>query len=123
MRAFLLVCLGGAAGSGARYLLAGWLDRAGTAGFPWGTLAVNVLGCFVIELVVSAAGLSRLAVLALTTGVLGGFTTYSAFNHQTLTLARTGHWSTAAAYVGATLVGCTAAGVAGWAVGRLVWGR
>lgn len=124
MKPFLLVCLGGACGSGARYLLAAWVDRAGA--YPWGTLLVNVLGCFAIEVVLAgaaAAGLSAVAVTGLTTGVLGGFTTYSAFNHQVLALGRGGSWSLAVGYAAATVAGCLAAGLAGIAIGRALWAR
>jgi CrcB protein len=119
-----LVCLGGAFGSGARYLLAGWITSL-TGPAVWGTWAVNVIGCFLIEIVVQAAqkaGLSSMAVLALTTGVLGGFTTYSAFNQQVLALFRAGQWA-GAAYLGATVAGCLLAGVAGVLVGQALWGR
>jgi fluoride exporter len=123
----LLVCLGGALGSGARYLVAAGIGQlVGTVAFPWGTLAVNVVGSFAMEVVVSSArlaGLPPLALLALTTGVLGGFTTYSAFNDQLLDLARQGRWTVAAAYLAATVAGCLAAGLAGIAAGQALWGR
>jgi CrcB protein len=90
--------------------------------FPWGTLAVNVLGSFFMGLFVpighGSPHLSATARLALTTGVLGGFTTYSAFNEQTLGFARQGAWALAAANVGATLAGCLLAGALGIAGGR-----
>lgn len=120
-----LVCLGGAFGSGARYLLASWVGSVAPGRMPWGTLAVNVIGCFLIELVVQAgrrAGLSATAVLTLTTGVLGGFTTYSAFNNQMLDLFRAGGWW-GGVYLAATLLGCLLAGAAGIALGQAVWGR
>jgi CrcB protein len=128
-----LVCLGGALGSGARYLVATGIGRLGGVTsstsltlFPWGTLAVNVAGCFAIEVVVQAsrlAGLPPLALLTLTTGVMGGFTTYSAFNDQLLDLARQGRWTLAAAYLAATTLGCLAAGLLGIAAGQALWGR
>ena len=120
-----LVCLGGAFGSGARYLLAAWIGTAAGPGFPWGTWAVNVIGCFAIELVVLAGAherLSSVAVLALTTGVLGGFTTYSAFDNQMLALFRAGGLG-GFAYLAATVVGCALAGIAGLALGHLLWSR
>ena len=125
MRRFLLVCLGGAFGSGARYLLATWVAKMVGPGLPWGTWAVNVIGCFVMEVVLQAGartGLPPLAVLTLTTGVLGGFTTYSAFNNQVLDLFRAGS-SGGALYLGATLGGCLLAGILGIALGQLIWSR
>jgi CrcB protein len=126
VRPLLLVCLGGALGSGARYLVGVASGRLTGLGVPWGTLAVNVLGSFAMALVMQAgrrAALSPTAVLTLTTGVLGGFTTYSAFNEQLLGLVRGGTWGSAALYFGITVAGCLTAGALGWAVGMGVWGR
>jgi CrcB protein len=120
-----LVCLGGAFGSGTRFLLAEWIGKAAGPGLPWGTWAVNVIGCFLIELVVMAGArehLSSTAVLTLTTGVLGGFTTYSAFNNQALALLRTGG-PAGFLYVGATLAGCLMSGLAGLALGQALFPR
>lgn len=116
MKNLLLVCAGGALGSGARYLVGVWaVDRFGRD-FPWGTLAVNVAGCFLIAVVLRfEQKLSHGVLLALTTGVMGGFTTYSAFNMELLRMLHDGRARQAALYVAATLVGCFAAGAAGWA--------
>lgn len=121
----LWIVLGGAAGTAARYLLGGWLlDRLGPA-FPWGTLAVNLLGSFLIGFVMETSlltgAINPTLRLALTTGVLGGFTTYSSFNYETLRLAEGGVWLTASANVGATLVGCWAAGLLGVGAARLLF--
>jgi len=56
----------------------------------------------------------------LAVGIMGGFTTYSSFNHETLVLAQRGQWGIAAAYVGATLLGAWAAGLAGLLLAQLV---
>jgi CrcB protein len=122
MSKLLLVCAGGAIGSGARYLVGSWVAaRWGTA-FPWGTLAINATGSFLISMVM-VLGLEVGVVgpelrLLLAVGVLGGFTTYSAFNYETLHLAQRGQWGLAAAYVAATLVGAWLAGVAGIVLAR-----
>jgi fluoride exporter len=95
MKGLLLVAAGGALGSGARYLMSGWvLQLAPAARFPWGTFAVNVIGCLVAGL---AAGyllrtgtLGADARLFLFTGLLGGFTTFSAFGVETVALLRKG---------------------------------
>jgi len=119
------ICLGGAAGTAARYLLGGWLlDRMGPA-FPWGTLAVNLGGSFLIGFVMETSlltgAINPTLRLALTTGVLGGFTTYSSFNYETLRLAEGGVWLTASANVGATLLGCWVAGLLGVGAARLLF--
>ncbi len=123
MTRFLLICLAGALGTGTRYLVslaaAKWLPL----GFPFGTLTVNVVGCFLIAAVMQAAlmssTLSDTLRLTLTTGFIGGLTTYSAFNFETTKLFRDGAWATAATYLLATLVGCVLAGLAGtWATAR-----
>ena len=117
MSKLLLVCTGGAIGSGARYLVGSWAVAHWGTGFPWGTLAVNLVGSFLISgimylgLEVGAVG-PELRIF-LVVGVMGGFTTYSSFNHETLALAQRGQWGLAAAYVGATLVGAWVAGLAG----------
>lgn len=92
----LLVGLGGFLGSVARYLVSGYVqDRAGEL-FPFGTLAVNVIGCFVIgglsELAEARAFLSPEARALVVVGVLGGFTTFSTFGNETVNLLRDGEW-------------------------------
>ena len=125
-RSLLLVCLGGAVGSGLRYLVSGWTLRWLGTGFPWGTLAVNVLGSFLLAALMEAhlRGWSVPSELRVTlaVGVLGGFTTYSTFNFETMRSLESGAWALAAANAAATLVGCLAAGVLGIAVGRWLAG-
>lgn len=89
----LMVALGGALGAGSRYMLGGWLHAQLGSGFPWGTFAVNILGSLAIGLVLGLSGrggLSTGASLFLATGVLGGFTTFSAFSYDTLQLLSRG---------------------------------
>jgi CrcB protein len=123
MSRFLLVCLGGAIGSGARYLFSTAMSRV-FGNFPIGTLGVNVVGSFVISLVMVLAldrgALSVETRLFIVTGVVGGFTTYSSFNYETLHLVQSGAAGLAALNVVLTLVACLAAGLAGLWVGRLV---
>lgn len=126
MARFLWICLGGAAGTGARYLLSGWLLRVAGPGFPWGTLAVNVIGSFLLGLIMQvalASGLMPLTVrLALTTGVMGGFTTYSTFNYETLQFFQRDEWLLGLANLGGTVAACLAAGVLGVLAGRFLTG-
>jgi CrcB protein len=125
MLRFLWVCLGSAAGGGARYLLVGWVSKLLGSAFPYGTLAVNVIGSFLIGGLMYAglegSRLSETALLALTTGVMGGFTTYSAFSYQTLKSLQGGEWTVAVANVAMTLVGCLVACWLGWLGARLLW--
>src|SRR5947209_8543952 len=122
MARFCWICLGGAAGTGARYLMSGWLLRALGPGFPWGTLAVNVLGSFLLGLIMQVALATDLISptlrLGLTTGVMGGFTTYSTFNYETLLYAQEGAWHLALLNVLGTVLVCFAAGALGMAGAR-----
>ena len=122
MERFLIVCGAGAAGCGARYLISLWTgDRPGET-FPWGTLIVNLVGsfliAFVLELALRVKTLSPNLVLGMTTGFMGGFTTYSAFNFQTTALAMNGAMARAVINVVATLVGCVVAGLLGLLLAR-----
>lgn len=123
---WLLVCLGGALGSGLRYGVGLLAARVLGISFPWGTLAVNWIGCLLISLVFALATattnqpalVSTDLRLFLTTGVMGGLTTYSAFNHEVLTLLQGSAWPRALIYVALTLLGCLAMGALGFALGR-----
>jgi CrcB protein len=124
---FLWICVGGACGTGARYLLSGLVMQWLGASFPYGTLAVNALGSFLLGALMHV-GLETQALpptlrLALSTGVMGGFTTYSTFNYETLAYLQEGRLAWAALNVGATLALCLAAGLAGLALGRLLAGH
>jgi CrcB protein len=121
----LLVALGGAIGSVLRYAVAlAAVARAGP-GFPWGTLTVNVLGCFVIGLVAELAtggllGISPSVRVFLATGICGGFTTFSSFGLDALQLTRDGALAAAFAYVAGSLVLGLVAVYAGIVAARLV---
>ena len=119
---FLQVALGGAIGASARYgvnILAGRISP----GFPLGTLTVNVLGCLAMGMLASLLALrggQHLAPLLLT-GVLGGFTTFSAFALDTMTLWERGAGGMAIGYVLASVVLSLVAVMAGLAIGRGVF--
>lgn len=122
-----LICVGGAVGTAARYLTALWAARAFGAALPIGTLFVNLIGSFLIAVIMHVSSATDLIApdlrLMLTTGVMGGFTTYSTFNYETTNAFREGAWMIGFANIAATLLGCLIAGVAGLAVGRWMVGR
>lgn len=123
---YLLVALGGALGSAGRYWVGGWAPRLLGPAFPYGTLMVNVLGSFLISLLMGVA-LETTSIpvnlrLFLTTGVMGGFTTYSTFNYETLVLLQQRVWLAAGLNLAGTLLGCLLAGVLGLWVARWVTG-
>lgn len=122
MRLFMLAVVGGALGSGARYLVnvgaARWLGVA----FPWATLIVNIAGSFAMGLLVEYVilrhnGSPELRTF-LATGILGGFTTFSAFSLDVATLADRGDLALAALYVAASVAISIAALYAGIALAR-----
>ena len=110
---YVLVAIGGLVGSVARYWLSGVVQNLTDHGFPSGTLAVNILGSFVIGLVMTLSlerGLldDDLRIL-LATGFCGGFTTMSTFSYETLALLRDGEQLLALGNVGATFAACLGA--------------
>jgi len=123
---YLLVAVGGALGSMARYWVGGLAPRLFGEGFPYGTLVVNVLGSFLISMVMGVSLNSTVipvnARIFLATGVIGGFTTYSAFNYETLMLLQQRLWLTGGLNIAATVVGCLVSGILGFAVARLLLG-
>ena len=126
MERFLWICLAGAAGTGVRYLIALWSAQRLGAAFPFGTLIVNVAGCFAIAAVMHAAltlSWSTTVRSAITIGFLGGLTTYSSFNYETTQLIDVGASRLASLYAAATIAGAFAAGWLGMLCARLVLGR
>ena len=109
MTNILLVGIGGFIGSVLRYLASGYVQQATkSVGFPYGTLAVNVVGCFVIGFLAQLAegrGVFTSEARAFVfIGILGGFTTFSSFGNETLNLARDSQMMSALANVGANVV-------------------
>lgn len=126
MQRFLGVCLGSAAGGGLRYLVGLWAARRFGTAFPYGTLIVNVAGCFLLSLLMHVAlHVASFPVnlrVALATGFIGGLTTYSAFNYETSGLLLDGELRMGLVNVGITLVGCFAAAWIGRLLARLFVG-
>lgn len=116
-----MIAFGGALGSVLRYLMGGAVQRATHAGFPYGTLAVNIVGCLLIGILVqhfmnvepssSVRGF-------LIVGFCGGFTTFSAFSMETIGLIYSGSYLRASAYVVLSIVLCLIATAAGMSVTR-----
>ena len=122
----LMVALGGALGSVARYKLGGAvLHHSETWNFPLSTFCVNVLGCLVIGVLAAIVEhhdlFSIQTRLFLFTGLLGGFTTFSAFGYETLFLVRRGLISTSMLYVGLSVVGGLVAVFVGFKAVELLW--
>ena len=118
-----LVALGGAIGAALRYLANVSALRLLGPGFPYATLLVNVAGSFLIGLLfvmLMDKGGGRLGPFVLT-GILGGFTTFSAFSLDTLVLVEKGQGAMAAVYVAASVGLSLTAIVAGLALGRGIW--
>jgi CrcB protein len=126
MERLLGVALGGALGSLCRYGLGGLAQSCWGARFACGTLSVNVLGCFLMGLVMSLSAeggwITPAWRLWLATGFLGGFTTFSAFGHETLSLAEAGELTRAGLNVLANVVFGLASTWGGLAAGRLILG-
>jgi CrcB protein len=126
MLRLLLICLGGAVGTGARYLIAIGTPRLLGTSFPYATLTVNVLGSFLLGAIMQIGLTTNLMTpqtrLVLTTGVMGGFTTYSTFNYETIEYLREGALWFAILNVTSTVLLCLLAGTLGLALARWVGG-
>ena len=112
----LAIALGGAGGSVLRYVIGGFFQRTSHSGFPVGTLSVNVIGCLAIGILVQhfmnlepSSALRGLLVV----GFCGGFTTFSAFSHETIGLVYGGAYMKAALYTALSVVLCLAATATG----------
>jgi fluoride exporter len=119
----VLVIIGSALGGMARYGLSGVVARRIGETFPWGTLVVNASGCFLIGIFAATLSPSDDAMRSLLmTGVCGGYTTFSSFSLQTLTLARAGEWWRAGFNIAASVAFCLAAVGAGFGLGGSLLG-
>ncbi len=111
-----LIAAGGACGAVARFAAVNLSAHAGVP-LPWGTFAVNLAGCFAIGLVMGhwaeTEWFRTYGRAFVVVGLLGGFTTFSAFSLETVLLVEENQWPTALAYVAASVVTCVAAAWAG----------
>ena len=126
MSRLLWICIAGGFGSGTRYLVGVWAGKALGTAFPYGTLVVNVVGCFAIAALMHVALATTLIPptlrLALTTGFLGGLTTYSSFNYETTRLLEERAWGAGMTNFAVTTVGCFLAGLCGLMLARKLVG-
>lgn len=123
MRVILLLVFG-AAGTLARYGLDGWIQYRAGSGFPFGTLTINILGCFFLG-AIGQFGLNHLSMppdlrIGLTTGLMGGFTTFSTFGWDSVRMLETGEWPRALVYIGASVLGGLAAMMLGMRAGNVL---
>ena len=126
LKQILIVALGGALGSVARYKVGGViLHHTEGWNFPASTFAVNLIGCFIIGLLAALVEhhdlFSPTVRLLLFTGVLGGFTTFSAFGYESIFLMRRNLFAVAASYVSLSVVVGLAAVLAGFKLVDLIW--
>jgi CrcB protein len=126
MTLFLFVCLAGAVGTAARYLLGVSIQAAFGPTFPMGTLCVNLIGSFFISMLmylgVDRGLISTNLRIVLCTGVMGGFTTYSSFNYETVRYLREGAVYLGLLNFGVMSLACLAGGFLGVALAQ-AWVR
>ncbi len=124
MREAVVVFVGGGLGAALRYWLSGSVYQWVAPTFPYGTLVVNVLGCFGIGFLMAFFEdrfvVQPLLRIFLTIGVLGGFTTFSTFSFETLAMLREGNMMGGLMNIAASLGGCLLATVFGSALGRFL---
>lgn len=107
MKEYICVFIGGGIGSMARYWVSVWLKPYLQQGFPLATFVVNLAGCFFIGLFYTLSARFNLGTetrLLLTTGLCGGFTTFSTFGYESLGLMRQGQYGMLIAYIGLSVV-------------------
>ena len=118
----ILLMVFGAAGTLARYGLDGWIQYRAGPSFPFGTLTINLLGCFFLG-AIGQFGLNHLSMppdlrIGLTTGLMGGFTTFSTFGWDSVRMLESGEWPRALTYIGASVLGGLAAMMLGMRAGN-----
>jgi fluoride exporter len=123
VRLILLMVFGGV-GTLARYGLDGWIQYRTGSGFPFGTLTINIIGCFFLG-IIGQFSLNHLYVppdlrIGLTTGLMGGFTTFSTFGLDSVRMMESGEWPRALMYIGASVLGGLAAMMLGLRAGNVL---
>ncbi len=122
---WLAIALGGAFGAVARAFIAGWMQKSLGAGFPFGTLAVNFIGSFVIGflfvLLVERLNMPGYWRELLVVGFLGALTTFSTFSLEIVNFLQQGQWHIVLVYLLASLIGCFTLTWLGLTVGRVIF--
>lgn len=123
---FLSICLAGAVGTGARFLTSEFVQHNFGETFPHSTFLINITGSFLFS-VIMVMGLHTTAIsptlrIVLTTGLLGGFTTYSSFNYETLQYFQNGEVGRGIIYMVGSVLTCLFAGIAGLLLARRLIG-
>jgi CrcB protein len=123
MRELLLIGTGGFIGSVCRYLLSKAVQEKTLSLFPFGTLTVNIIGCLAVGLVFATSEKFHFTsgrILFLTTGICGGFTTFSAFSSETIAMLREGNLLQASFYVIVSVLFCLLATFLGYSISKLI---
>ena len=124
MVAVLLVALGGALGSVARYLVGGWISRRLGVSFPYGTLVINLMASFAIGFFLAfaqeRAGLSPYWRLFIAVGFVGGYSTFSTYEYESIRLFQDGEMLLGAIYMVGSVAGGAIAAITGITIGSLI---
>ena len=119
-----VVFLGGGIGASARYLMSGWAYRVMGSAFPYGTFIENVLGCFLIGILMTGFEERFLVMpslrIFLTIGILGGFTTFSTFSFETIAMMKDTEYFYAFINIGVTMFTCLGATYIGTVIGKML---
>ncbi len=122
MRELILIFVGGGLGSVTRFSLGKWISSLHTHHFPYGTLGVNIIACFVLGLLIGMADhkqiISAHSRVFWTVGFCGGFSTFSTFSSETVALLQTGFHLSGVLYIITSLVACLAVTFAGLYLGE-----
>ena len=122
IKSLCLVGLGSFVGGALRYLISTWMKNACSQSFPWGTLMVNLVGCFLIGVIFALfsrfCSTSHPWCLLLTTGLCGGFTTFSTFANESLQMLQTGQWGGFITYVSISVIAGICLTALGYWVGK-----
>ena len=107
MKLILMIGIGGFIGATSRYLLSLFIQNKFLSTFPFGTFSVNIIGCFLIGVVYAISEKGNMGIewrLFLATGILGGFTTFSSFSNETVSMLRDSQYSYVLLYVSGSVI-------------------